>query len=163
MEQAGFATLLLDLLTGPEGESPAFVFNIELLAERLNATTRWLARQERFRDLDVCLFGASTGAAAALIAASENMEISAIVSRGGRPDLADSYLERVDAPTLLIVGGADDVVMTLNQQARRHLHCESRIETIPGATHLFAEPGALEKVAELAATWFASHLRSRVR
>ncbi len=162
MEQSGFATLLFDLLTESEGQSPAFVFNIELLAERLNATARWLGRQEAVRDLELCLFGASTGAAAALIAAAEHPLYSSIVSRGGRPDLADGYLARVDAPTLLIVGGADDVVMTLNHQAQRQLHCESRLETIAGATHLFAEEGALEAVASLAVEWFAAHLHARV-
>lgn len=162
MEQAGFATLLFDLLTEPEGESPAFVFNIELLAERLYATLRWAARQDQLLDLEQCVFGASTGAAAALIAAAENLEIAAVVSRGGRPDLADGYLHRVEAPTLLIVGGNDDVVLGLNERAKAELTCESELVVVPGATHLFAESGTLEKAAEAAVSWFSAHLRPRV-
>jgi putative phosphoribosyl transferase len=158
----GFGTLLIDLLTAAEEErdrlTGEFRFDIALLAERLLAATDWLAAQEETRALPVGYFGASTGAAAALVAAAERPDpVCAVVSRGGRPDLAGDALERVQAPTLLIVGGADDVVLELNQGALARLKVEARLEVVPGATHLFPEAGALEHVARLASGWFAQY------
>lgn len=151
------ATLLFDLLSPHEERERANVFDIGLLAERLLTATSW-ARSE-LAALPIGYFGASTGAAAALAAASApGAGIAAVVSRGGRPDLAgDARLAAVRAPTLLIVGGADDVVLELNREAARHLACEHRLEVVPGATHLFDEPGALEAVAALAGDWFHRH------
>jgi putative phosphoribosyl transferase len=157
----GLATLLLDLLTVEEELDRANVFDIGLLASRLVGTTRWLHRQPEARDLRVGYFGASTGAAAALMAAAElGAGIRAIVSRGGRPDLAASRLADVTSPTLLIVGGNDRRVLQLNRDARAMLRCPSVLEIVAGATHLFDEPGALERVARLAAGWFARYLGS---
>ena len=162
LNNAGLATLLFDLLT-PEEESidartAELRFNIGLLAERLVHATKWAKQQEQTRDLRIGYFGSSTGGGAALVAAAEIPEdVGAVVSRGGRPDLADEALPKVQAPTLLIVGGNDDVVIELNEQARDRMRCEVKLEIVPGATHLFEEPGALEKVAKLAGDWFLLH------
>src|SRR5207248_1650256 len=130
-------------------------FNIGLLAERLVHATRWAKQQEETRDLRIGYFGSSTGGAAALVAAAEiPQDVAAVVSRGGRPDLAGDALPKVQAPTLLIVGGEDDVVITLNEQAGALMQCEVKLEIVAGATHLFEEPGALERVAQLATDWF---------
>ena len=133
-------------------------FNIALLAERLVHATKWAKQQEQTRDLRAGYFGSSTGGAAALVAAAElPQDVGAVVSRGGRPDLAGEALPKVQAPTLLIVGGNDDVVIELNEQARDRMRCEVKLEIVPGATHLFEEPGALEQVAKLASDWFLLH------
>lgn len=159
LSEAGVGTLLFDLLTPIEEGDRANVFNIELLADRLMQATAWLRAEPNGANLSIGYFGASTGAAAALWAAAVGEEeIAAVVSRGGRPDLADRHLPHVTAPTLLIVGGADRVVLDLNRQARELLRCESRLEVVPAATHLFEEPGALEAVAGLARDWFLRHL-----
>lgn len=159
LQKAGLGTLLMDLLTTEEEADRANVFNIEALAQRLVFAKKWMSTQTITESLKVGYFGASTGAGAALYAASQEPEnIFAVVSRGGRPDLASTELEHVQAPTLLIVGGDDTVVIDLNQQAYRQLNCEKKIEIIPGATHLFEEPGTLEQVAELASRWFTTHL-----
>jgi len=153
----GLGTLLFDLLTAEEEErdmrDASFRFDIDLLTRRLAGATRWLGSQDWATNLQPGYFGASTGAAAAL-AASVDCKVHAIVSRGGRPDLAGAALPRVTAPTLLIVGSQDPVVIELNEQALRLLQCEARLEIVPGATHLFEEPGTLEQVAELALRWF---------
>jgi putative phosphoribosyl transferase len=159
LDRAGLATLLFDLLTVSEEAARANVFDIDLLARRLLDVTTWLSSRADTRDLRIGYFGASTGAAAALSAAADpGAQVSAVVSRGGRPDLAGPALERVRAPTLLIVGGDDRTVLDLNRAARARLRCENHLEVVPGATHLFEEPGALERVAELATRWFATHL-----
>ncbi|MFJ7588127.1 phosphoribosyltransferase family protein [Streptomyces sp. NPDC097617] len=155
LNRAGLATLLLDLLTPAEEADRAHVFDIETLAGRLADATAWLRGRA---SLPVGWFGASTGAAAALWAAASDPDIGAVVSRGGRPDLAGPRLAAVRAPTLLIVGGLDTTVLDLNRRARRELRCENRLEVVPGATHLFEEPGALDEVAGLARAWFARHL-----
>lgn len=156
---AGIGTLLFDLLTVNEELDRANVFDIELLADRLIEVTRWVVSQPESRGARIGYFGASTGAAAALWAAAEpGAEISAVVSRGGRPDLADPHLGAVTAPTLLIVGGHDEVVIDLNRQAQSRLRCDNRLVIVPGATHLFEEKGALEAVATLARSWFVDHL-----
>jgi putative phosphoribosyl transferase len=165
---AGFGTLLMDLLTRDEeaiDEQTAHLrFDIELLAGRLVAATEWLSQQPQTQTLPIGYFGASTGAAAALVAAAELAGlVRAIVSRGGRPDLAGSALARVRAPTLLIVGGRDKPVIALNRAAYDQLRVEKRLEIVPGATHLFEEPGALEQVARLASEWFARYLPSDER
>ena len=163
LNNVGQATLLLDLLT-PEEEAidlhtRQHRFNIGLLAERLVHATRWVKQQEQTRDLRIGYFGSSTGGGAALVAAAEiPQDVRAVVSRGGRPDLADAALPKVQAPTLLIVGGKDDIVVELNEMARDRMRCEVKLEIVPGATHLFEEPGTLEKVAKLASDWFVSHL-----
>jgi putative phosphoribosyl transferase len=155
LNSAGLGTLLFDLLTPDEELDRGNVFDIELLAGRLLDVTRQLARP----GTRICYFGASTGAAAALWAAAEpDSDVAAVVSRGGRPDLAAPRLPLVRAPTLLIVGGADEPVLSLNARAQQELRCESKLAVIPGATHLFEEPGALPAVAELARDWFTSHL-----
>jgi putative phosphoribosyl transferase len=160
----GLATLLFDLLT-PEEEaidthSREHRFNIRLLADRLVHATKWARQQGETRDLHIGYFGSSTGGAAALVAAAEiPQDIGAVVSRGGRPDLAGDALPKVQAPTLLIVGGNDDVVIELNEMARDQMRCEVKLEIIPGATHLFEEPGTLEQVAKLASDWFSLHVR----
>ncbi len=162
LQQAGLATLLLDLLEEDEAEDRRKVFDIELLAERLRNAADWLKKEPATRALRLGYFGASTGAGAALVAAARTPEaVGAIVSRGGRPDLAGDYLSAVGAPTLLIVGGDDDVVIDLNQEAFRFLHCPKELVIVPGATHLFEEPGTLEEVARLAKDWFVRHLTSR--
>jgi putative phosphoribosyl transferase len=159
LEEAGLATLLLDLLEEEEAEDRAKVFDIELLAERLQSAADWLSQEPATAALRLGYFGASTGAGAALVAAArEPAAVAAVVSRGGRPDLADAYLPAVQAPTLLIVGGNDDVVIELNEQARRLLRCPKEMVIVPGATHLFEEPGTLEEVAQLATEWFVRYL-----
>ncbi|GHG39574.1 hypothetical protein GCM10012320_00360 [Sinomonas cellulolyticus] len=160
LQDAGLGTLLLDLLSPEEELERRRVFDIELLASRLSAATGWLRAGTAGPHRPIGYFGASTGAAAALWAAAEpDAHISAVVSRGGRPDLAMDRLGDVEAPTLLIVGGADSQVLQLNREAAEHLTCPNRLEVIPGATHLFEEPGALDAVARLARDWFAQHLR----
>ena len=155
----GLATLLFDLLTPAEEADRANVFDIPLLADRLGDAVRWLARQPSVAELPLGLFGASTGAAAALVAAARLPDrIGAVVSRGGRPDLAGDALEVVRAPTLLIVGGTDIGVIELNEQALARLGGPRALEIVPGASHLFPEPGALEAVIGLAASWFERHL-----
>jgi putative phosphoribosyl transferase len=159
LNDAGLATLLFDLLTDDEATDRAKVFDIALLAERLVAATRWLQHDPDVGGYPLGYFGASTGAAAALWAAAElGVDIAAVVSRGGRPDLAAERLAEVSAPTLLIVGSRDTAVLDLNEQAHRLLRCPSRLEIVPGATHLFEEPGAMDTVATLAADWFSRHL-----
>jgi putative phosphoribosyl transferase len=163
LNEAKLATLLIDLLT-PEEEAldlrtAHLRFDIDLLAERLIAATDWLTENPDTRELRVGYFGASTGAGAALVAAAERADIvGAVVSRGGRPDMAGPALSRVRAPTLLIVGGEDFPVIELNQEALAQLRCEKRLVIVPGATHLFEEPGALDEVARLAREWFERHL-----
>ena len=158
----GIATLLFDLLTPEEESDRANVFDIPLLAERLIDVVRWIDTQPELARLPLGLFGASTGAAAALVAAAElGTRVGAVVSRGGRPDLADIALARVTAPTLLIVGGLDYGVIELNQQAFARLTAPKAIEIVPGATHLFPESGTLDVVIEHAARWFNTHLGSR--
>jgi putative phosphoribosyl transferase len=154
LNAAGLGSLLFDLLTPGEEQDRRNVFDIALLAERLAAATAWLRREDEARELPVGYFGASTGAAAALWAAADDDEIGAVVSRGGRPDLAGDRLERVSSPTLLIVGGADTQVLELNRESLDRLRAERELEVIPGATHLFPEPGSLERVSELATSWF---------
>ncbi|MFN8217741.1 MAG: phosphoribosyltransferase family protein [Solirubrobacterales bacterium] len=158
LNEAGFATLLFDLLSPEEAGDRANVFDIDLLAQRLLIVTRWVGEMPELRALPVSFFGASTGAAAALrAAASLGSGVRAVVSRGGRPDLAGASLDRVLAPTLLIVGGADWQVLALNEEAAALLRCEHEIAIVPGATHLFEEPGALERVGQLASAWFLRH------
>jgi dienelactone hydrolase len=164
--RAGLATLLMDLLTAQEERvdlrTAHLRFDIDLLGRRVIATIDWLATETAAKDLSVGCFGASTGAAAALVAAADRPErVGAVVSRGGRPDLAGDALRRVTAPTLLIVGGNDPEVLALNRAALAALAGEARLEIVPGATHLFEEPGALERVAELARDWFLRHLAGR--
>ena len=163
----GFATLLLDLLTDAEEQADRVTaqlrFDIELLAERLLLAADWCRSEPGSAKLPLAYFGASTGAAAALIAAASAPEgVFAVVSRGGRPDLAGPWLSRVRAPTLLIAGGDDPVVVDLNRRAQAQLVAPSMLEIVPGATHLFEEPGALQRVAELAADWLASHVPNDV-
>ena len=163
LNDAGLATLLFDLLTPDEEVTDTYTrehrFNIGLLAERLVHATKWAKRQEQTRDLQLGYFGSSTGAAAALVAVAEiPQDVGAVVSRGGRPDLAGDALPKVKAPTLLIVGGNDDIVIELNEMARDQMRCQVKLEIVPGATHLFEEPGALEQVAELASEWFVKHI-----
>ena len=165
LNEAGLATLLFDLLTPAEERDDWATrrhrFDIGLLSARLLEVTRWAMGEAELARLPIGYFGSSTGAAGALVSAAElGQEISAVVSRGGRPDLAGDALERVVSPTLLIVGSEDDVVIRLNEQARERLRCETRFDVIPRATHLFDEPGTLERVAELASQWFAEHLRA---
>ena len=165
LQEAGLATLLFDLLTAEEEaidvRTAHLRFDISLLADRLVGVTDWLSRQPETRDLRIGYFGASTGAAAALVAASKRPEvIQAIVSRGGRPDLAGEALRLVRAPTLFIVGGDDVPVLALNREAMTQLAAKTRLAIVPGASHLFEEPGALEEVARLAREWFQEHLVS---
>src|SRR4029450_1417427 len=165
LNDAGLATLLFDLLTQEEEaidtQTRELRFNIHLLAERLVHATKWAKQQPETRDLRIGYFGSSTGGAAALVAAVDvPQHVGAVVSRGGRPDLAEDALPKVQAPTLLIVGSNDDIVIELNEQARDRMRCEVKLEIIPGATHLFEEPGTLEKVAQLASGWFVKHIGS---
>ena len=161
LREAGLATLLFDLLTEEEARDRANVFDIPLLAERLSMATAWVKQDPDTATLPIGYFGASTGAAATLVAAaSGTWPIAAIVSRGGRPDLAGPALRNVTAPTLLIVGGADTVVLDLNRAALAELRCEKRLAVVPGATHLFEEPGTLKTVVDLASNWFAAHLKA---
>ena len=163
LNNAGLGTLLFDLLT-PEEEAidartAELRFNIKLLAERLVHAANWAKQQHQTRNLRIGYFGSSTGGGAALVAAAEgSQDVGAVVSRGGRPDLAGEALPKVQAPTLLIVGGDDDIVIELNEQARDRMRCEVKLEIVPGATHLFEEPGALERVAQLASDWFVNHI-----
>jgi putative phosphoribosyl transferase len=160
LNDRGIATLLFDLLTSTEEADRANVFDIPLLANRLVDAVRWIDDQESMAKLPLGLFGASTGAAAALVAAAKlPRRVSAVVSRGGRPDLAGNALDTVEAPTLLIVGGADFGVIELNEQALARLQGPKALEIVPGASHLFPEPGALEAVIDHAAAWFERHLR----
>ena len=166
-QQGGLATLLLDLLTAAEEQADLDTghlrFDIGLLAERVLEATDWLVREPATRGLQIGYFGASTGAGAALVAAAERPSlVRAVVSRGGRPDLAGSALVRVQAPTLLIVGGDDYQVIKLNRQALAELRCEKEISIVPGATHLFEEQETLEQVAKLARNWFERYLKGRV-
>jgi putative phosphoribosyl transferase len=159
LEAGGLATLLLDLLEEEEAEDRQKVFDIDLLAERLQSAADWLSQEPETSALRLGYFGASTGAGAALVAAARNpAAVGAVVSRGGRPDLASTYLPAVQAPTLLIVGGNDDVVIELNEEALRLLRCPKELVIVPGATHLFEEPGTLEEVARLAKEWFVRYL-----
>ena len=166
LRDAEFGTLLLDLLTVREDavdrHTAEYRFNIELLAERLGTATRWVRDQVGLDAVPLGYFGASTGAAAALVAASVSpIEIAAVVSRGGRPDLAGTHLRTVEAPTLLIVGGADTEVIMLNRRAMQELHAEHELVIVPGATHLFEEPGTLEEVARLAREWFDRYFTAK--
>ncbi len=159
LEEAGLGTLLLDLLEPDEADDRAKVFDIEMLAGRLQAAADWIADQPETKGLRLGYFGASTGAGAALLAAARAPDsVGAIVSRGGRPDLAGDALSRVATPTLLIVGGGDEVVLELNRQAFEQLTCPAQIDIVPGATHLFPEPGALDEVARMAREWFHHYL-----
>jgi putative phosphoribosyl transferase len=162
LNQLGLATLLFDLLTAEEDKIDEFTreyrFDIPLLARRLNQVTAWVGQQHGLKNLALGYFGASTGAAAALIAAAENKDVKAVVSRGGRPDLAAKALSKVKAATLLIVGEQDPVVIDLNRQAQAELSCVNQLVIVPGATHLFEEPGALDQVNTLAGEWFRSNL-----
>ncbi len=159
LQRHGFATLLFDLLTEAEAADRTNVFDISLLADRVGDALDWVRADAAASKLPVGLFGASTGAAAALVAAARFPEgVAAVVSRGGRPDLAGEALKDVAAPTVLIVGGRDFGVIELNEAALAQLACEKSMEIVPGATHLFEEPGTMEAVVELAAVWFASHL-----
>ena len=161
---AGLATLLFDLLTPAEAADHALVFDIELLASRLEAAIAAVRVADEVRALPLGLFGASTGAAAALVASTfDGANVGAIVSRGGRPDLAGNVLQRVAAPVLLIVGSNDPDVLDLNRGAAERIRAETRVQVVPGATHLFEEPGALDIVAELAKSWFVRNLIERVR
>ena len=162
LRRAGAGTLLFDLLTDREAGNRARVFDIPLLAERLSYATSWALAEPDLHGLRIGYFGASTGAAAALAAAARgDSPIGAIVSRGGRPDLAADALPKVAAPTLLIVGANDATVLDLNRSAFDRLICHKRLEIVPRATHLFEEPGALERVAEVAAEWFTQYLRMK--
>lgn len=160
LHSGGMGTLLMDLLTPEEDLDYQVRFDIPLLTRRLLAATHWLQTEQQIQHLPVAYFGASTGAAAALQAAAVlGNKISAVVSRGGRPDLAEAdNLSGVTSPTLLLIGGLDDVVIELNQEAYSHMHCIKHISIIPGATHLFEEPGTLETVASLACNWFKQYL-----
>ena len=163
LNRGGLATLLFDLLTAEEHRVDEWTrelrFDIDLLTKRLVGAVDWLEARDEVADLPVGLFGASTGAAAALRAAAERPDrVAAVVSRGGRPDLAMPTLPQVRAPTLLIVGGDDEPVIGMNQKAAARLACEHRVVIVPGATHLFEEPGKLEEVARLAREWFLRHL-----
>ncbi len=161
LQQAGMATLLFDLLTEYESGDRSNVFDVALLAERLGGATAWCRTQPDFAALPQGFFGASTGAGAALVAAAKDPAIRAVVSRGGRPDLAGDYLPLVKAPTLLIVGGADVPVIQLNEEALKRLTHIKSLVIVPGATHLFEEAGALDHVAHLAAGWFTKYLPKR--
>jgi len=163
LNRVGLGTLLFDLLTPEEEALDIYTrehrFNIRLLADRLMHATNWARQQDETRDLRIGYFGSSTGGAAALVAAAElPRDVGAVVSRGGRPDLAGDALPKVEVPTLLIVGGNDDIVIELNEMARDQMRCEVKLEIIPGATHLFEEPGAIEQVAKLASDWFVNHI-----
>lgn len=158
LQQGRVATLLLDLLTSDEAEDRRKVFDIDLLADRILSAKAWLGQDDRAKGLGIGYFGASTGAGAALQAAARDpSSIRAIVSRGGRPDLAEPYLLSVTAPTLLIVGGNDEPVIEMSRTAYRLLSCSKRLVIVPGASHLFEEPGTLEEVAEYALNWFQQH------
>lgn len=159
LRKANLGTLLFDLLTEEEDKIYENRFDISLLTERLLAATKWVKSNPETQNLTIGFFGASTGVAAALEAAAKTSEIGAIVSRGGRPDLAMGILNKVTSPTLLIVGGNDEGVLELNKKALANLTCVKKMEIIPGATHLFEEPGALEEVARLATLWFNKYFK----
>jgi len=161
LHESWIGTLLFDLLTEQEAADRVNVFDIGLLGERLSAAIAFVRSQQRTAALPLGLFGASTGAAAALVAAAHDPDVAAVVSRGGRPDMAGPALGRVHCPTLLIVGGRDEEVLTLNQHALNHLGGAKQLAVIPGATHLFEEPGTLDEAARLAAEWLARHLHPR--
>ncbi len=166
LHEAGFATLLFDLLTPQEEEQDRYTghlrFDIDLLSRRVMGATNWITLNPATKNLKIGYFGASTGAAAALVAAAERpLAVGAVVSRGGRPDLASSYLPRVQAPVLLLVGSRDTQVIELNRMAFALLKSEKRLEIVPGASHLFEEPGTLEQVAQLASEWFQRYLAAR--
>lgn len=161
LQNRAMATLLFDLLTEEEASDRRNVFHVPLLASRLEEAVGWAWCDPETAGLPIGLFGASTGSAAALVASAENPEIAAIVSRGGRPDLAGDVLSQIRAPTLLIVGGADAGVLELNQDAFARLNCVKQLHVVPGATHLFEEPGALDEVVRVAGDWFALHLQTR--
>ena len=166
LQQSDFGTLLMDLLTEKEeavdNRTREMRFDINLLARRLTATVDWLLTQPSFNQLPVGIFGASTGAAAALVSASDRPDrVKSVVCRGGRPDLAGDALPRVKAPTLMIVGGYDDAVLALNEQAKARMTGEVQLKIVPRATHLFEEPGALAQVADSAATWFWNTLKPK--
>lgn len=158
LHEAGLATVLFDLLSKREAEDRSLVFDIDLLGARLRAASRQILLHPATSELPVGLFGASTGAAAALMTAAREPHVKAVVSRGGRPDLAAEWLGRVLAPTLLIVGALDYEVLELNRHALAELRCAKQLATVPGATHLFEEPGTLERAANLAKDWFVEHL-----
>ena len=159
---AGLGTLLMDLLTQDEERvddvTRELRFDIGLLAQRVAQVVRWAKNQPELAEVKIGLFGSSTGAAAALVAAADSSDVAAVVSRGGRPDLAGDALRRVTCPTLLIVGGFDEVVIGLNEEAKAHMVCPTELVIVPGATHLFEEAGTLEQVAELASAWFVRYL-----
>ena len=164
LQESNFGTLLMDLLTHEEehldNKTREFRFDIGMLADRLTATIDWAASQSSTKGLPIGLFGASTGAAAALVAAARRPDlVGCVVSRGGRPDLAGESLKKVTAPTMLIVGGYDDAVLVLNEQAKMKMPGEVSLKVVPRATHLFEEPGALAQVADLAAAWFSAMLK----
>ncbi len=163
LQQNGMATLLIDLLTPAEEARDNITaelrFNIDFLADRLLGASEWLAQHPSTARLPLGYFGASTGGGAALVAAAQRPNVAAIVSRGGRPDLAERFLPEVKAPTLLIVGGDDLPVIAFNRKAYDRLRCEKRMEIVPGASHLFEEPGKLQEVAKLASEWFAAHMQ----
>lgn len=162
LREAGFGTLLFDMLTPEEAADRTNLFDTHLLAERVLMATRWLADHPAVGDRPIGYFGAASGSAAVLVAAAraaEHQRVQAVVSRGGRPDLAEVWLDGVAAPTLLIVGSDDHPALALNQQAMNALHCVKALDIVPGAGHLFEEPGALDAVAESAATWFTTHLK----
>jgi putative phosphoribosyl transferase len=164
LNNAGIATLLIDLLTGEEEEvdvhTRQFRFDIELLTARLISAAEWLKKDPQTMELSLGIFGSSTGAAAALIAAAKlPSDVAAVVSRGGRPDLAMDHLKEVKAPTLFIIGGRDRAVLDLNKKAMAQVSAKKKLEIVPGATHLFEEQGKLEEVAKLATAWFIAHLR----
>ena len=161
LRDAGIGTLLFDLLTEREASDRANVFDVDFLAQRLRAATAWVRNAEATCGLGVGYFGASTSAAAALIAAATDTSIGAVVSRGGRPDLAARVLPLVQAPTLLIVGGDDLPVIRMNEQAYALLRCDKELRIVPSASHLFEEPGTLEEVTRLATDWFSRHLTRR--
>jgi len=168
LQESDFATLMMDLLTTEEehldNQTRELRFDIGLLADRLTATVEWAAAQPTMKHLPIGLFGASTGAAAALVAAAKRPDlVRSVVSRGGRPDLAGDALEKVKAPTMLIVGGYDDAVLVLNEQAKKRMTCEVSLKVVPRATHLFEESGALAQVADLAAGWFWTTLKTGVK
>jgi putative phosphoribosyl transferase len=163
LHESWIGTLLFDLLTVQEADERANVFDINFLSDRLGSALRFVMGHDQTARLPLGLFGASTGAAAALVAAAEEPRVRVVVSRGGRPDLAGPWLERVQAATLLIVGSRDEDVLMLSREAASRLHCEHRLAVVPGATHLFEEPGTLDEAARLAAEWFAQRLTKEVR
>jgi putative phosphoribosyl transferase len=163
LQRRSIATLLFDLLTEQEASDRRNVFHVPLLADRLEEAVGWACCDPETAALPIGLFGASTGSAAALVAAAANREIAAVVSRGGRPDLAGDALSEIRVPTLLIVGGADTGVLELNQDAFTRLNCVKGLHVVPGATHLFEEPGALDEVVKAAGDWFAFHLQQAQR